>query len=640
MLNSLKIDTWFYRQEFSFSQSKRFMLLLSLIVLLGMALRLWGLGDIGLHGDEETTSLAALAVLDSGAPLMPSGMLYPRSIPQSYLIALSVAIFGVSEWAIRLPSALAGGVVIFLSFFLGKRFLPPLFNFLFVLIISLSPWMIQMSQTARMYIFFSAACIGFAVLIMRWEEKDTYKRMIAAFGGYLIAQLFHTLAIFSAVFFFWPFLARPSTNRFVKSCFAFFAAFLLFSVQRRFESMQYNVIKNSTAVLKDYAAVSADRVISPFQYLMINHYKEILFVFLISIAIITIRVTLQKNKNNFQFLAAGIWILAPISAVFLQYHIAAIILSAGAIFYLRFGGKKREVFIAIFLFAMIPAIQFYLLKNSEMGYSIRAICKAFLGSFSISPYIAFFGQFPVCLALYAVPFLYALWEASRRDKIPYHFLLFIVFVWVPLILEGFFKWYIFTRYTFQLLPFFVLCSLAGAWFIKDKMLKILHRPLNLVFLLCIVAMVTGFIQPLELIRKLNSDPGMFPDHKGAANFVKSIELKPQDLVIVEDMLMQKFYLKRIDYWLRSFKDAKHYVTRKDGKLVDIYTHTPLIGSGVELENIIKRQARGDIYLIGSGETADAKKYYLGNGIQDIIDTYKPRALFTGVDNKTKVLVFP
>jgi len=640
MLNSIKIDTWFYRQDFSSSQSKQFKLLLSLIVLLGITLRLWGLGDIGLHGDEETTSLAALAVLDSGTPLMPSGMLYPRAIPQSYLIALSVAIFGISEWAIRLPSVLAGGLVIFLSSFLGKRFLPPIINLLFVLIISLSPWMIQMSQTARMYIFFSAACIGFAVLIMRWEEKDTYKRMTAAFGCYLIAQLFHTLAIFSAVFFFWPFLTRPSVKRFVKSCFAFFAAFLLFNVQRRFESMQYNAMKNMTTVLKDSAAVSADTLISSFQYLMINHYKEILFVFLISIAIITIRVTLQKNRNNFQFLAAGIWILASISAVFLQYHIAAIILSVGTISYLRFGGKKRDVFIAIFFFAMIPAMQFYLLKNQEMGYSIKVICKAFLGSFSISPYIAFFGQFPVCLVLYSIIFLYALWEVSRRGKIPYHFLLVIVLVWVPLILEGYFKWYIFTRYTFQLLPFFVLCSLAGAWFIKDKMMKIMHRPLNLVFLLCIVTMVTGFIQPLELVRKLKADPSMFPDHKGAAYFVKSIELKPQDIVIVEDMLMQKFYLGRIDYWLRSFKDAKRFVTRKDGKLVDIYTYTPLIGSGVGLENIIKKQARGDIYLIGSGETADAEQYYLGNGIQEIIDAYKPRTLFTGVDNKTKVLMFP
>jgi hypothetical protein len=373
---------------------------------------------------------------------------------------------------------------------------------------------------------------------------------------------------------------------------------------------------------------------------MINHYKEILFVFLISITIITIRVTLPKNRNNFQFLAAGLLILAPISAVFLQYHIVAPILLAGIILYLRVGGEKRDVFFAIPLFAMIPAMQFYLLRKQEMGYSIKAICKAFLGSFSISPYIAFFGQFPVCLALYAMIFLYALWQLSMRAKIPYHFLLFIVFVWVPLILEGFFRWYIFPRYTFQLLPFFLLCSLAGVWFIKDKMMKTWHRPLKLVFLLCIVAMVTGYIQPLEWVRKLNAGPAMFPDHKGAANFVKSIELKPQDIVIVEDMLMQKFYLGRIDHWLRSFKDAKHYVTGKDGKLVDIYTHTPLIGSGVELENIIKNPTRGDIYLIGSGETADAKQYYLGNGIQEIIDAYKPRTLFTGVDNKTKVLVFP
>jgi len=74
--------------------------------------------------------------------------------------------------------------------------------------------------------------------------------------------------------------------------------------------------------------------------------------------------------------------------------------------------------------------------------------------------------------------------------------------------------------------------------------------------------------------------------------------------------------------------------------VDIYTGTPLIGTGVELQKLLEKHNRGDIYLIGSGETAESRNYYLGNGIQAVIEAYKPETLFTGVDKKTKVYRFP
>ena len=80
--------------------------LLALIVLAGAVVRFWGLGAVGLHGDEKTMALPVMNLVEHGSPLMPSGMFYPRAVAQLYMMAASVLAFGQSEWALRLPSAL------------------------------------------------------------------------------------------------------------------------------------------------------------------------------------------------------------------------------------------------------------------------------------------------------------------------------------------------------------------------------------------------------------------------------------------------------------------------------------------------------------------------------------------------------
>src|ERR1041385_8796892 len=101
---------------------------LAAIVIVGVGLRFWGLGDIGLHGDEETMAMPTMHIVQDGQPLLPSGMFYPRGIAQLYMMAESVKAFGESEWAFRLPSALCGILLIVLAFYAGRRFLTPTWN--------------------------------------------------------------------------------------------------------------------------------------------------------------------------------------------------------------------------------------------------------------------------------------------------------------------------------------------------------------------------------------------------------------------------------------------------------------------------------------------------------------------------------
>src|SRR5262245_44445556 len=128
-------------------------LVLALLLVAGTWLRFWGLGNVGLHGDEETMAMPAMAILHSGHPVLPSGMIYPRAPLQLYLMAGSVWIFGESEWAFRFPSAVFGSIAGLACFFMGRRFLSPALNLAFVATMTFLPGLIEFSQTARMYVF-------------------------------------------------------------------------------------------------------------------------------------------------------------------------------------------------------------------------------------------------------------------------------------------------------------------------------------------------------------------------------------------------------------------------------------------------------------------------------------------------------
>src|SRR5262245_48774172 len=81
---------------------------LALIVCVGAYLRLAHLGDLGFRWDEDLSGLAVRAILEKGVPELPSGMVYLRGGVFSHLMAASAALFGFSEFALRLPAALFG----------------------------------------------------------------------------------------------------------------------------------------------------------------------------------------------------------------------------------------------------------------------------------------------------------------------------------------------------------------------------------------------------------------------------------------------------------------------------------------------------------------------------------------------------
>ena len=637
--NNIKTYPWVYKNGIDRQYEKVHYWLLILVITLGLFVRLWGLGNVSLHGDEETTSMAALSVIERGLPYMPSGMFYPRAILQSYIIAASVWLFGVSEWSLRFPSVLAGSLGILVAFYLGKRFLTPKFNIIFILIIALNPWMIKISQTARMYVFFSTVIALFVVFIFKWEEDEKWSSLLTAFFMYIVALQFHQLAVFSLFMFFFPFLMSPSLKKFLHSTAALIVGAFFFLVARMWISKSYNIIIPSQIV-----SPPNEVVLSPLKIIMSNHLSLTIIGLLLLLYMINTFVLIRINKNvNISFYLSIIFFSGAVCAsLLLEYHVTFVLYICGVVLFFRSKSPKKFLLNYTLLIALLLLFQFYFIFNSNFYPNIIKTGKIFTGSFSIYPYFKFIDSFFISSIFFVLLFFYILKTFATGSPIQSFIVFFIISVWLPLFCQGFFTWYYTPRYSFQYAQFFILTCLAGILYLEKNLKEkfTVRCPAYVFITICII--MIGFIKPLELRRTLNPDCKDYPDHKGAATFMKKIHLKADDIILAEDILQQVYYKVKADYWLRGFNDAKHAVKNENGVLKNIYTDTSLMGTGKKFERLLKDNNMRNIYVIGSGETVDRLNYYLSDGLLDVFTKYKKYAeiIYKGSDNKTLIWRFP
>ena len=91
------------------------------LLISGFILRIYDLGIQSFWFDEAISSTAAVAFLETGTPTFPSGLVYSRAILNTFLIALSFKIFGITEFAARLPSVMFGMLTILLVYLMGSK---------------------------------------------------------------------------------------------------------------------------------------------------------------------------------------------------------------------------------------------------------------------------------------------------------------------------------------------------------------------------------------------------------------------------------------------------------------------------------------------------------------------------------------
>ena len=595
--------------------------LLVLIVAVGVLVRFWGLGNVGLHGDEKTMALPAMHLLQYGTPEMPSGFTYPRAMAQLYLMAGSALAFGgPSAWTFRLPSAICGVLLILLTWIAGRRFLEPRWNLALTAAVALLPAFIEDAQTARMYVFLVTGVTGFMALLFAWERTGRSGYLIGAVLEMAVSLEFHTLSIFAAWLCFLPGLVSGERRKLWQGAVAFVAIAAEFVALNHWISTQY---PHALGALAGTPA-NAPRAVAPPLQLM---WPVAMALPALGLSWYVIR---ERGRLPVLLLAASL--VAQVSRL---DHVA-ILLIVAALVLARRGGPLPVGRLAAYFAAcvVLAAAQFFYLHAHRAGTPSQ-IAGLLLGWPSVRVYIAVSRYSWATLLIAGCGLAAGLWRLAHRQRVPDHLLFLTLGVWVPLLQIGCFQWDPMQRYVDgQMLPL-LLAAFAVAQYASAVPRLASGTAQRLGALVAIVVCVL-VIDPAQLRAAVDPTYAEYPDHAGAARFVQSLHPGPHDIVVAEDALMQTYYLGHVDYWLQDKAMAAPYLHEVDGRWADIYTDTPLIGSGRQLEQLVARRDRGAIYVIGSGEIQPHADLMEGNGIERVLDSPAFRLIYVGRDHLTDV----
>ena len=309
-------------------------LMLFAVLCAGCMVRFHALGEPGLHGDEETMALAVRHILQDGRPILPSGMFYPRGLTELYLMALSASVFGLSEWALRLPSALCGVALIALTYSAGKRFLQPSWNLALAATVALLPDVIDYSQTARMYIFMLACIAGFLTCIFAWERSDRLRWLVAAILALVLGIDLHALSVTVVLVFLMPGLLQADRRKVLQGLIATCVVVLAYLLIDGWVNEQYPVPPPEYAADLAPPGWRGSR-----EQLYPVEFQIALLVSGALAATFAIHLGRKVTQRVPSLLTMGFMLAALAAQLLLYYHVAALLAVAGIVTAYRASGS-------------------------------------------------------------------------------------------------------------------------------------------------------------------------------------------------------------------------------------------------------------------------------------------------------------
>jgi hypothetical protein len=606
---------------------------LGLLAAGGAIVRFSGLASVGLHGDEETMAMAVRGIVEHGAPILPSGIFYPRGLLQLALMWLSVLAFGESEWALRLPSVICGVLLIPLGYFAGRRFLRPAWALALAATLAFLPHLIVYSQTARMYIFLVMFIAIAMVCMFSWERTGKTGWLAAAVAALILGLDMHSLAIACAPLLLLPGAMQGDERKLASGALAMLVVGLSFVAIESFVSAQYPTPPSE--IFGGAAAESDGPSVAPVLSLGIR----VAFVFAgIVLAAIALRAAYARTIS----LAAVLGVGALIAGIALQlvffYHLAALCYVAGIVLTVKAGMFEDSKWLLVVLGgAACIAIGHAILMAPQAGSVIRLV-GALNGQPSAWPYVRF-ADYSVFAASVGVGLLgWSLYSFTKGIRVPDYALLLLLGGWAPLFALGLFAWDVPTRYTAaSLLPVLVAVFAYLQALVRKaaERWRVQRKPLFEAT--CAALAGVCMIDPVDAAATINAGYGVYPDHKGAAAFMRSQDLKDDDVVLAEDVLQQTYYLGRVDYWLIGPQVARRFVTETDQGVVDFYTGTPVIFTTEMLDELLQRSPDKRIFVIGSGEGWEHGYRDVRGQLHAVLESQRFATKFVGRDGLTRVL---
>ncbi len=617
--------------------------LLGAVVVGGAFLRFWGLGTLGLHGDEDVMALATRALVETQSPTLPSGMHYVRALPQLLMMSVSTSVFGDTEWALRLPSALVGSIGIFIAFWLARRFLSVYWALFFAVVFALLPCMIEHSQTARMYGVYVTCIMLFGVTLFWWERTKSIVSFLSSIAAALFAVSFHALAVFSIPLFFFPGLVRRSLPMLLAGGVAFLACVLVERQLSEWIGSQYFPLVERQSPMEDepggMLAIPIDLA-----SMMVGMLGAALAA---GAALVIARIRKLAVVGTTWLLLAVVCLGFSVTfGVLVQYHLAGLFFLLGTAFFVRAGCSVKVPIALGGLLAVLFVVHARLLWQSPEVQSINDLIESLAGTPYPKTYLSFSRYSPLGVIIYGLVFSYLAVQFSRGSSVSDHMLFFLMAVFAPLLLMGFLAGqYIPSRYVIGFLPLFLLALLAAVVEVFDRIGDRLPGFPRAAYIAAAIIVLLAFVNPSDFWYNVNARHEDFPrltghrgvDHKGAAEFVLAQHLDQDDIVIAVDTQQQVYYLgDRIDYYMRSLNTSRNSSFMREGRMLNLYTGVPQIWSGSMLRNILSEFRGKQVLVIGSGELEGNLMRYYGDGIWSTMEAVGFQEVFLGRDGATRV----
>ncbi len=178
---------------------------LAILILFSFGFKLVQINKYPVYGDEALSVLAAEEIVLHGAPILPSGYLYQRSLLYHYLLSIPVAFLGTGEFSIRILSILSSLAVLFGVYLTVSHLANPWGGVLAAALLAFSHMEMDASLSARMYMTFQMfsvfAVYGFVRGFIR-DPKNNYRSEDNAYQWLCIFALLGTLLTHSLAVLF------------------------------------------------------------------------------------------------------------------------------------------------------------------------------------------------------------------------------------------------------------------------------------------------------------------------------------------------------------------------------------------------------------------------------------------------------
>jgi 4-amino-4-deoxy-L-arabinose transferase-like glycosyltransferase len=607
-------------------------------MLLGLGMRLWRLGALGFSSNEDYLAISVRSVLENLAPLFPSGVMYPRALPLTYLSSLLVKIFGFSEFTLRLPSVLFSAASIPLVYLLGRRLVSPAAGLLAALLLAVSDLDIASAQSARMYSMFSFFVLLSLVL---FHDSAVSKRRYAGTStvlAILLACLVHRLGVVLVPVFacFALYLHRRGLRpHFAVVCIV--AAGLGYAVNSQFEMYNYGHwlgIVEASAIgplatangsgFERTTLLLGERVLPLFVSVATGHpYLIAILSALLAIAVISSLALFISRKDSRVFSLA---VLAVALALYLQQIMLAICFVAA---YALLGRalettafQRRSLILlaataAGFLFwtgfALVsapPSLE-AISEPGTAGTAVAAIKSQLFYPRNFGR--VFVAKYPWMSVFTVISLGLAASGYLRDARIEGKRLAAMLFA-VPIVLLGAHPWALFRfyeRYVHFLLPLFLLLAamalvaaaegLAAA--LRERGFGSRSRRIAVAAFVVLVALLTqlggawrswanitaGYGVNSAVFDRWSGMHPLNPDHKGASQFVKE-GYRQGDIVVAMDILAHYAYFPRADYQLTPVPkgDAEGWIGAAS------------LASAADLEDVLGSHPGRRVWIIVSG----------------------------------------